>query len=89
MNQYMEGKIARLERYLSPEAMIEIELGPNSTRLFIRNVSHEYEFSEEGGDLFEAFSKVLESACKVLKLEHQKIINKIHRSGLKGQTIGE
>lgn len=87
MEEYMEGKLARLERYLSPDALIVVDLGDNTTELYIQNLSHEYEFSDEGGDLFEAFSTVLEDALRILRTEHQRIINKIHRSGPKDQII--
>lgn len=87
MDQYIEGKLSRLERYLSPEAMIEIAFGSNSTHLFIRNLKHEYSFNDEGLDLYDAFSKVLETAAKILRIEHQRIINKIHRNGPSNQII--
>ena len=87
MDQYMEGKLARLERYLSPEAIIVIELGNKSIQLFIQNMKHEYDFNDEGEDLYEAFSKVLVTAARILKLDHQRIINKIHRMGPKDQII--
>ena len=78
MNKYMEGKIARLERYLSTGVFIELALGPRSTQLSIKNQKHTYNFSDEGWDLFEAFSKVLECASRTLRYDHQRF----HRTPL-------
>lgn len=82
MDEYMEGKLARLERYLSPEADVFVLLSENKTQLTIHHHKHEYEFNDEGADLFEAFSVVLEEALKLLRVEHQRIINKIHHRSL-------
>ncbi len=82
MTKYLEGKLARLERYLSSAARIEIDLISKGdqclSELSVKTLSHEYNFDKEGSDVFEAFSTALDEALMILKREHKKIREKYH-----------
>ncbi|MES2527908.1 MAG: HPF/RaiA family ribosome-associated protein [Bdellovibrionota bacterium] len=83
MKQYMERQIERLDRYLSTGTVIFIELihGPVSSCSNLRIQSHKKSFSFEGcgGDVFEAFTKTLEEACRLMKLEHKRQLSRFHQ----------
>lgn len=80
MNEYMKGRLERLEKYLPRNAEIQIELVTGSlhhlTNLSIRTSRQHYRFAGKGSDLYESFTSVLEEALKVLRLDHQKIMNR-------------
>jgi ribosomal subunit interface protein len=83
MREYLEGKLARLERYLSTGARIDIDLIAEGdqcrTHFSIRTLHHEYEFEKEGCDIYEAFTQALEEAAIILRREHLKIRDKFQR----------
>ncbi len=80
MTKYLEGKLARLERYLSSGAQIEVDIISRGelclTCFTVKTFSHEYDFQEEGCDVFEAFTRALDEAAMILKREHLKIREK-------------
>lgn len=83
MNQYFEGRLNRLRRYLAPGAQVDLvltSLGKSCTgRLLILTPKHEYQFDGEGGDLFEAFSTVVDESLRILRRDHQKLLEKVHQ----------
>ncbi len=84
MTKYLEGKLARLERYLSSGARTEIDLISNGDQcvsvLTVKTLNHEYNFDREGCDVFEAFSGSLDEALMILKREHMKIHEKYQKA---------
>lgn len=83
MREYMEGRIARLERYLSPTAQIIIDLISDSGKILtsftVRTLRHEYCIKKDGDDLFEAFTAALEEAARILRRDHMRLREKMHR----------
>lgn len=83
MREYMEGKIAKLERYISSGAIIVIDLVSESDKksasINISTTRHEYVFHSMGEDVYEAFTSVLDEACRALRNDYLKIKEKMHR----------
>jgi ribosome-associated translation inhibitor RaiA len=79
MNRYFEQKLTVLERYLPSNTKIDIDLKGHHAKFDISTLKHEYIFEEDGSDLFDAITTVLEEARKFLRLEHQRHIENIHR----------
>lgn len=83
MEEYMEGKLARLERYLSSGAEIEINLISQGDRCYthfkVKSLHHEHHLEKEGCDIFEAFTLALEEAAMVLRREHLKVHQKFNK----------
>lgn len=86
MREYLESKLARLERYLSPGSHIDIYLISEADQCFsrfkVRTLRHEYSFDKEGSDIYEAFTSALDEASLILRREHLKIRQKYHHQFL-------
>ncbi len=93
MKQYFERQLTRFERLLSTASIIFIELihGPegSSSFLSIQNGHNHFTFESQGADIFEAFNKTFDDACRFMKREHQKQLNRIHRKLFVAKEINE
>lgn len=83
MDQFINGRIAKLNRYLSNAAGIQVHLKFENKRyvssLAIRNMNQDYAFSAEGENLYESFAMAVEKANRALG-EHKRMIkDKINR----------
>lgn len=78
MNEYLESKVGRLERYLPSGALVRIELSPTKCRISVTTHKHDYQFLAEGNDSFEAFTHSFEDALRSLRFDHQLTMNRIH-----------
>lgn len=93
MKEYMERQLERLERYLSSSAVIFINFtsGPvtSSAQLEIQNHKKKFSFESSGADIFEAFSKTLDKACRLMKIEHKRQLRRIQQKLFFTEAIDE
>jgi ribosome-associated translation inhibitor RaiA len=83
MNDYLESRLSVLERYLPNGAKIVLNFATDShrtlARMTIRTRKRTFTFAEEGKDLYEAFTEVLEDALKTLRMEYHHMIHHAHK----------
>ncbi len=93
MIEYMKRQTERLERFLSSSAIIFIEFtsGPvtSNSHLLIQSRKKSFSFESSGEDIFEAFSKTLDEACRFMKLEHHRVISRVHQQLFFAKAIDE
>jgi ribosome-associated translation inhibitor RaiA len=93
MKEYFERQLTRFERFLSSRSIIFIELihGPEdcSCSLNIQMGHSHFRFESSGADVFEAFTKTFEEACRCMRSEHQIQLNRIHRKLFIAKAINE
>lgn len=81
--QFIEDKISKLNRYLSPSTLLHVDVRvvnhQYSTTLSFHYSSHDYAFSSIGENLYEVISDVVSKANRVLAENKNIIKNKIHR----------
>ncbi len=83
MDQFISNKVAKLHRYLSNSATIQVNLKFENknytTSLSIHNLNHDYAFSADGVNLYESFSNAADKATRSLG-EHKRMLkDKINR----------
>jgi ribosome-associated translation inhibitor RaiA len=83
MNEYLESRLSVLERYLPNGARIVVNFATDShrtlARMSIRTMKRAFTFGEEGKDLYEAFTEVLEDALGTLREEYHRMIDHAHK----------
>lgn len=93
MDQFIESRVNRLNKYLSQSARVQVNLRLEKNRyvtsLAIHNPNHDYAFNTEGVNLYESFAQAIEKATRALG-EHKRImkdkINK-HFFSLKNEVV--
>ncbi|HXH76852.1 MAG TPA: HPF/RaiA family ribosome-associated protein [Bacteriovoracaceae bacterium] len=83
LDQFIGRKVAKLDRYLTSAASIQVNLRFENreyvTGLAIHNSHHDYAFTSNGENLYESFSTAVEKASRSLGEERKKLKDKIHR----------
>jgi ribosomal subunit interface protein len=84
LNQLIERKVEKLQRYISPTAKVSIYL-KNEDKTYIStidvlNMKHHHAFTASGLNLYEAFSFALDKATRALSEHKRKLKNRIHSS---------
>ena len=83
MDQFIEKRVAKLDRYLAKSANVQVNLRYVNkgyvTTLAIHNPYHDYAFTSEGGNLYESFSEAIEKASRVLGEHKRKIKDRINK----------
>lgn len=83
LDQFITRRVAKLDRYLSPSASIQVHLclenGEYKSTLAIHHPNHEYSFTSDGINLYESFSSAIDQASRSLGEEKRKVKDKISR----------
>lgn len=83
IDQFIQKRAAKLDRYLANSANIQIHLklekGSYRTSLTIHNPYHDYAFTSVGDNLFESFSLAIDKASRALAEHKKKVKDRIHR----------
>jgi ribosomal subunit interface protein len=84
MDQYISRKIARLYRYLTPSAKIQISIQEATevlcrTTITIHNPNHNYVFSCDGENIHESFAGAMEKASRALADKRRRFKNRNFR----------
>lgn len=84
MDEFMNARVSKLGRYLSPSANIHVHLRLTNqnvyeTSLTVHNLRHDYAFKSEGQNLYESFTASMQKAVRVLSEEKKKLQDRIHR----------
>jgi ribosomal subunit interface protein len=91
MNQFIERRVGRLNKYLSSSANIQINVKQEKhqyvTSLAIHN-NQDYAFSAQGENLYEALSLAVDKALRVLGEKKRRIKDKINKKFISLKIIG-
>ncbi len=84
MDQFIESRVAKLNRYLSDSARIQVNLryeknNSYATSLAIHNPHHDYVFSTVGENLYESISLAIDKARRALSEQKQRMKDNINR----------
>jgi ribosomal subunit interface protein len=83
VDQFVERRLEKLERYLNPSSSILVNLKFEDRKftstLAIHHFSKDYAFSADGENLYESFSQSVEKASRSLSEKKKKLKDKIHR----------
>lgn len=83
MDQFIESRVNKLNKYLSQSANIQVNLRFERNRyvtsLAIHNPNHDYAFSSDGINLFESFSLAVDKATRALGEHKRKMKDKINK----------
>lgn len=83
MDQFINSRLSKLNRYLNNSAAIQIHLKLENkhyvTSLAIHNMNQDYAFTGEGQNLYESFSMAIEKAGRSLGEHKRKIKDKINK----------
>lgn len=83
MEQFIESRVERLTKYLSPSANLQVNLKFENrkyvTSLAIHNTNHDYAFSGQGANLYESFALAIDRASRVLGEQKRKVKDKINK----------
>jgi ribosomal subunit interface protein len=82
-DQFIKGRISKLNKYLSPSASIHINLQMENqlyvTTLAIHNLQHDYAYTGEGANLYESFQSAIDKGARGLREYKRMLKNRIHR----------
>lgn len=83
MDQFIESRVNKLNKYLSQAANIQVNLKFENrkyvTSLAIHNTNHDYAFTGEGSNLYESFSLAIDKAARTLGEQKRKLKDKINK----------
>lgn len=95
VDQFIERRIAKLNRYLGESASIHVNVKYIErdrhyvTSLAIHHPYHDYAFTTEGLNLYESFSSAIDKAARTLAEQKKKIKDKIKKKffSIKEMTV--
>lgn len=83
MDQFIETRVNKLNKYLTPSSSIQVNLRYENrsyvTSLAIHNPHHDYAFITEGVNLYESFSAAIEKATRSLGEQKRRMKDKINK----------
>lgn len=83
MDQFVENRIHKLDKYLSQSSSIQVNLRYENrsyvTSLAIHNYHNDYAFVSEGLNLYEAVAEAIDKASRVLGEKKRKVKDKINK----------
>jgi putative sigma-54 modulation protein len=83
MDDFINTKIQKLDRYLSPDAHIQVnvKLGNQQyvTSVVVHSFRHDYSFGGEGENFYESLTDAVEKTARALSEDKKKAKNRIHR----------
>ena len=83
MDQFIETRVNKLNKYLAQSAYVQVNLRLENNRyvtsLAIHNPNHDYAFSSDGINLYESFSLAVDKASRVLGEQKRKMKDKINK----------
>jgi ribosomal subunit interface protein len=83
LDQFIESRLEKLSRYLSPSASIQVNLKFEDRKyiasLVIHNLQKDYIFSAQGVNLYEAFSSAMEKSNRTLGDRKRLVKDKINK----------
>lgn len=82
VDQFVNARVSRLNRYLNPAANVEVHLKQVKNQYVTSIAIHNYNdfaFNAYGENLFEAFSAAIEKANRALNEHKNKLKDKIHK----------
>jgi len=83
MDQFIESRVNKLNKYLSPSASVQVNLRYENrsyvTSLAIHNPNHDYAFVTEGINLFESFSLAIDKAARAMGEQKRRMKDKINK----------
>ncbi len=81
--QFVEDRVSKLNKYLSPSANIHVNLKYENksyvTSLAIHNFHQDYAFNSHGENLYEALATAIDKAMRSLGEQKKKVKDRIHR----------
>lgn len=84
MEQFIERRLSRLDKYLSTSANVHLDLRFEKNRyltnLVIHNLNHDYAFGNEALNLYESFSVAIDKAARALSEQKRKMKDKMNKS---------
>lgn len=92
VNSFIESRVNKLDKYLSPSSSVQINLRYVNrsyvTSLAIHYPHHDVAFNSEGVNLYESLSLAIDKAVRALGEQKQKMKAGIHRKfGLKSLAV--
>lgn len=83
MDQFLEKRLARLERFLPPTSVVHLNLKFDNERyhgqMLIHHPLKEYAFSGEGASVIESFMQLMDRAVGSLSDQRRKMKAKMRR----------
>lgn len=82
INQFINGKVEKLDRYLTPASKIHVHLKFENrnyvTCIDVHSPNHNYAFRSDGDNLYESFSLAIDKAARSLGEQKRRLKDKIH-----------